>query len=104
MNHHLIAISAIAAAGIALAPPAQGQGMPTYEPQQRLRTPLDTCMKTEVLRGANCVRKCATDFRLDLSGSRPRCVGLKRDAKYDPQPPAYRPPARNPNARVVPGA
>ena len=93
-----LAIASIAVLAAGLAPAAGAQGrMPTYEPQQRLRTALDVCGKNEVMRGAYCVRKCAADFRMDLAAKPPKCVGLKADATYTP-------PASNPNAKPVPGA
>ncbi len=88
-----LAIAAVAA-GLPLAAAAQGS-LPTYEPQQRLRTALDTCNKSEVMRNAWCVQKCATGFRMDLSGPKPRCIGLKPDATYTPPKPSYQPPAPN---------
>ncbi len=91
----LLAVAAVAA-GFPLAAATQGKGMPAYEPQQRLRTALDACSRSEVMRNAYCVKKCATGFRMDLSGPRPRCIGLKPDAKYTPPEPAYKPPPPNP--------
>ncbi|MBK6982913.1 MAG: hypothetical protein IPH30_16350 [Betaproteobacteria bacterium] len=100
-----LAIASIAVLAAGLAPAAGAQGrMPTYEPQQRLRTALDVCGKNEVMRGAYCVRKCAADFRMDLAAKPPKCVGLKADATYTPPQPNYTPPASNPNAKPVPGA
>ncbi len=72
---------------------ALGQRNPSYEPQQRLRTSLDTCRKTEVMREAYCVQKCAPGFRMEGAGRKTRCVGLRADAKYEPPKPSYRPPA-----------
>jgi len=98
-----LAIAAVAA-GLPLAAAAQGS-LPTYEPQQRLRTALDTCNKSEVMRNAYCVAKCATGFRMDLSGPKPRCIGLKPDATYTPPKPSYQPPAPNqPRKPPPPGA
>jgi hypothetical protein len=87
----LVAGVALAAAFLPLPALAQAR-MPTYEPQQRLRTALDTCLKTEVMREAYCVKKCATGFRMDLSGKKPMCIGLKQDATYTPPKPSYQPP------------
>ena len=87
------------AAGLAPAAGAQGRSLPTYEPQQRARTGLDTCLKTEVMRNAACVRKCESGFRMDLSGTRPRCIGLKPDAKYTPPPPSYQPAPADPSRK-----
>ena len=70
----------------------------------RLRTAIDNCLKNEVLREAHCVRKCAEGFRMDLSGKKAICVGLKSDARYTPPEPNYKPPAAAPSAKPVPGA
>jgi len=92
-----------AAAGLVLAAAAQG-AMPEYEPQQRLRTALDTCLKTEVMRGAYCVRKCSDGFRMDMSGTKPKCVGLTSGATYKPPEPQFKPPPANAPAQPrVPG-
>jgi hypothetical protein len=88
------------AAGLPAAAAAQ---MPSYEPQQRMRTGLDTCMKTEVMKDAWCIRRCAPDFRMDFSGPKPRCIGTKRDARYDPPRPGYQPP-KGGSGPAVPGA
>lgn len=97
MRPALLLAAAVVAAGLAPAAAAQGGGMPSYEPQQRLRTALDTCNKSEVVRNAYCVKKCEDGFRMDLSGPKPRCVGLRPDAKYTPPVPAFKPgPAHRP--------
>jgi hypothetical protein len=83
---------------------ALAQGTASYEPQQRLRTSMETCMKSEFESGAYCVKRCAPDFRLDASSKKPRCVATKSGARYDPPKPAYQPPARQPGAASVPGA
>jgi hypothetical protein len=77
--------AAIALAGLAAMPPALGQ-KPTrvYEPSSRLRTAIESCMKDEVMNGANCVKKCQPDFRLDLATRPPTCYALKPEAKYVP--------------------
>jgi len=92
------------AAGFPLAAAAQGKGLPSYAPQQRLRTALDTCTKSEVMRDAYCVKKCAAGFRMELSGKKPMCIGLKADATYTPPKPAYQPPKPNPSRQPPPGA
>ena len=99
-----ILLAAAVAAGVPLAAAAQGKGLPTYEPQLRLRTALDTCTKTEVMREAYCVKKCASGFRMELSGKKPVCIGLKADATYTPPKPAYQPPKPNPSRQAPPGA
>jgi hypothetical protein len=79
-------------AGLVALPPAlaQGQKRPTvYEPSQRLRTAIESCMKDEVMNGANCVKKCQPDFRMDLTTRPPTCYALKPDAKYVPPTPGY---------------
>jgi hypothetical protein len=90
---------------LALAVPLAGmaQGMASYEPQQRLRTSLESCRKSEFDSGAYCVMKCAPDFRLDASSKKPRCVATKAGAKYDPPKPAYTPPSQ-PARQRPPGA
>jgi hypothetical protein len=102
----LLALAAAFAAAAALPGAARAQGaMPSYEPQQRLRASgLDTCRKSEVMRGAHCFAKCQAGFRMDTSGARPRCVGLKADAKYAPPKPAYQPPPPDPARTPPPGA
>ena len=92
------------AAGFPLAAAAQGKGLPSYAPQQRLRTALDTCTKSEVMRDAYCVKKCAAGFRMELSGKKPMCIGLKADATYTPPKPAYQQPKPNPSRQPPPGA
>ena len=99
----LALVSLAVAAGMPPGAAAQGS-LPSYEPQQRRRTALDTCSKSEVVRDAVCVKKCETGFRMDVSGPRPRCIGLKPDAKYSPPKPAYQPPAPNPSRKPPPGA
>lgn len=91
------------AAGLSPAALAQG-AMPSYEPQRRLRTAIDNCLKNEVLVGAHCVRKCTQDFRMDLSGKEPRCVGLKATARHTPPEPNYKPKPADPAAKRPPGA
>jgi hypothetical protein len=95
---------AAALAAALLLPCTAGAALPEYEPQQRLRTALDTCLKDEVLQGAYCVRKCAPDFRMSAAGAKPRCVGLSEKSKYEPPKPQYKPAPANPNAPKVPGA
>jgi hypothetical protein len=91
-----------AAAGFPPVAAAQGS-LPAYEPSQRQRTPLDTCGRSEVLQEAWCVKKCAADFRLEGMAPKARCVGTKQSAKVPEPPPAYKPAARDPNARPAPG-
>jgi hypothetical protein len=91
-----VVIPAILLAALA-ASPAFGQGsgaMPRYEPSQRARTALDTCLKDEVMNGAWCVKKCQKDFRLDPQARPPVCIGLKADAKYQPPEPTWKPPTQ----------
>ena len=82
---------------------ALAQATASYEPQQRLRTSLETCRKSEVENGAYCVMKCAPDFRMDFSSKKPVCVATKPGARYEPPKPSYTPPppSRGPK---VPGA
>jgi len=95
---------ALLIAAAALPASVMAQGMASYEPQQRLRTSLESCRKSEFDSGAYCVMKCAPDFRLDASSKKPRCVATKAGAKYDPPKPAYTPPAQQPGAPRPPGA
>lgn len=99
----LPAAAGVLAAGLGLGAGAQTK-MPTYEPQARLRTSLDMCLKSEIVREAYCVKKCAAGFRMDLTRKNPVCVGLKADATYTPPKPNYVPPKPVPNAKPVPGA
>ena len=82
--------------GLAALPPALGQGKKGayYEPSQRLRTPLDTCLKDEVMNGANCVKKCQDGFNLDLAVRPPICVSNRPDARYVPPQPTFTPPTQ----------
>ena len=82
--------------GLAALPPALGQGKKGayYEPSQRLRTAIETCMKDEVMNGANCVKKCQDDFKLDLTSRPPICISTRPDAKYAPPQPSFVPPDR----------
>lgn len=97
---------ALAGLAVALAGPlaALAQGGASYEPQQRLRTSLESCRKSEFENGAYCVMKCAPDFRLDASSKTPRCVATKAGATYEPPKPSYTPPQPQPGAQKVPGA
>ena len=100
-----IEVAAVLLAALAAAP-AFGQGggaMPKYEPSQRARTALDTCLKDEVMNGAWCVKKCQKDFRLDLQARPPACIGLKSSARYEPPEPTWKPPAQ-PMPRGAPGS
>jgi hypothetical protein len=103
-NRAAIVLAAAVAAGVPIAAAGQGKGLPTYEPQLRLRTALDTCGKSEVMRDAYCVKKCASGFRMELSGKKPMCIGLKADATYTPPKPAYQQPKPNPSRQPPPGA
>ena len=95
MRNILAVIFVCAAAGHPLAAAAQGS-LPSYEPQQRLRTALDTCLTaTEVMQGAYCVQKCAAGFRAVASGGKPRCVGLSPGAKHEPKKPSFKPLPEN---------
>ncbi|MBK8322577.1 MAG: hypothetical protein IPL06_07480 [Betaproteobacteria bacterium] len=87
---------AFLAAAAALPVAVLAQGMASYEPQQRLRTSLESCRKTEFESGAYCVMKCAPDFRLDASSKKARCVATKAGATYEPPKPAYTPPPATP--------
>ena len=80
--------------GLAALPPALAQGKKGayYEPSQRLRTPLDTCLKDEVMNGANCVKKCQEGFNIDLTTRPPICFTTRPDAKYVPPQPTFVPP------------
>lgn len=81
-------------AGLAAMPPALAQGKKGayYEPSQRLRTGMETCLKDEVMNGANCVKKCQADFKLDLTSHPPICFSNRPDARYDPPKPTFVPP------------
>jgi len=104
MNKRTVIGAAAALAAALLLPSAAGAAVPEYEPQRRLRTALDTCLKTEVMQGAYCVQKCATGFKMSASGTKARCIGLSEKSKYVPPQPKYKPAPANPNAPKVPGA
>jgi uncharacterized low-complexity protein len=99
MKKTIVFASFVAALAVPFAAPAQGTA--SYEPQQRLRTSLETCRKSEFENGAYCVMKCAPDFRLDASSKKPTCVATRAGAKYQPPTPAYTPPPPQPK---VPGS
>jgi hypothetical protein len=84
--------------------PLAASAQATYEPQRRLRTPLDTCMQTEVMQEAWCVRKCQSNFRMEMQGGKARCIATKADAKFVPPEPEFKPPASPQNIPKVPGA
>jgi hypothetical protein len=99
-----VVVPAILLAALGAAPAfGQGSTMPRYEPSQRARTALDTCLKDEVMNGAWCVKKCQKDFRIDLQARPPVCIGVKADAKYQPPEPTWTPPTK-PLPRGAPGA
>jgi hypothetical protein len=81
-------------AGLAAVPPAFAQGKKGgyYEPSQRLRTAIETCMKDEVMNGANCVKKCQEGFTLDVTQRPPICYSTRPDARYVPPQPTFVPP------------
>ena len=95
---------AILAAGLGLAAGALAQNLPTYEPQRRLRTALDACLKTEVMRDAYCVQKCSAGFRMNVVGGKPKCVGQGAAAKHEPPKPSYTPPREGTRKPSPPGA
>ena len=97
-------LAILTAAGLAFAAAAQAQGLPSYEPQQRLRTALDSCLRTEVMQGAYCVQKCAAGFRMNVAGGKTTCVGLGAASKYEPKKPAYTPPRDGTRKPSPPGA
>lgn len=102
MRDAILKACLFAAVAFPAAAHAQG-GMASYEPQQRLRTSLESCRRTEFESGAYCVMKCAPDFRLDAASKKPRCVATKAGARYEPPKPAYTPP-KQPPAPGAPGA
>jgi hypothetical protein len=91
-------------AGLAALPPAlaQDKRVTHYEPSQRVRTGIEVCMKDEVMSGANCVKKCQKDFRLDLTTRPPLCIATRPDAKYVPVKPSYT-PSDQPRAKAPTG-
>lgn len=102
MTARAVALAVAALAAAVLVPASAGAAVPEYEPQRRLRTALDACLKTEVMQGAYCVQKCASGFRMS-AGTKPRCIGLSEKSKYVPPKPKYTPAPANPNAPKVPG-
>jgi hypothetical protein len=91
-----VAVALMMVAGLAASPPvpAQQKKGAYYEPSQRLRTGLETCLADEVMNGPNCVKKCQGDFKLDLTSRPPICFSSRPDAKYDPPKPTFTPPDR----------
>jgi hypothetical protein len=73
-------------AGLAALPPvlAQPARVTHYEPSQRSKTVLESCLKDEVMNGPNCVKKCQPDFRLDLTSRPPLCIATRPNARYEP--------------------
>jgi hypothetical protein len=77
------------------AAPAFAQSGVSYQPSQRVRTALETCMKDEVSEGAYCIKKCAANFRLDAQKRPPVCIATNAAAKvpaatvpeWNPPPP-----------------
>lgn len=94
----------LAAACAAYSTAASAQGSGSYEPQMRMRTALDTCMSNEVMKEAYCVRKCAPDFRMDLSGKKAVCIPTKVGAKPEVPSPGYVKPKLDPSRPTPPGA
>lgn len=92
---------------LASAVPGLCQSGVSYEPSQRMRTALETCMKDEVSvpDRPNCVKKCQPNFRLDMpKGKAPVCVATSAAAKLPAKtsPPVWVPP--KPPTKVVPGS
>ena len=79
------------AAGAAFASPALAQ-LSSYEPGQRLRTAMETCLKNETMNGAYCVRKCQPEFKMDVSRRPPVCVATRQGLRYDPPKVEWTPP------------
>jgi hypothetical protein len=95
MHMRAICVAMTIVAGLAAVPPAlaqQQQRVTHYEPSQRLRTGIETCMKDEVLAGAYCVKKCQEDFRLDASSRPALCIATRPNARFEPQKPNFTPP------------
>lgn len=92
----LLAAAAFMAAGLAAAA--------DYQPQKRMRTAYDNCLKNEVGQGAWCVQKCQAGFKMSGSGPTARCTATSPNARYRPPEPTYKPQPANPNAPKVPGA
>jgi hypothetical protein len=95
MTRTLVAL-AVTVAGLAAMPPAlaQPQKVTHYEPSQRLRTGIESCMKDEVMNGANCVKKCQAGFRLDVTSRPPLCIATQAGATYNPPKPGYETPEK----------
>jgi hypothetical protein len=85
-KHNLLPMPRIAVWGVSLtmlagALPAFAQSGVSYQPSQRVRTALETCMKDEVSEGAYCIKKCAANFRLDAQKRPPVCVATNAAAR-----------------------
>ncbi len=104
MTRGLVVLGFIAALAAVMPPAAAQQKRVThYEPSQRLRTGIETCLQDEVMNGANCVKKCQADFRLDTTSRPPLCIATRPDAKYDPPKPTFVPQDK-PAGKSPPGA
>lgn len=79
------------AAGAAFASPALAQ-LSSYEPGQRLRTAMDSCLKNETMNGAYCVRKCQPEFKMDVARRPPVCVATRPGVRYEPPKIEWTPP------------
>lgn len=53
------------------------QNSASYQPSQRLRTAMESCLKDEISEGAHCIKKCQTGFRLDVQRDKPpQCISI----------------------------
>jgi hypothetical protein len=105
MTRALVMMGLIAGLAAAMPPAvAQQKRVTHYEPSQRLRTALDTCMQDEVMNGANCVKKCQADFRLDVTSRPPLCIATRPDAKYEAPKANFTPQEKPTPGKRAPGA
>jgi len=99
-----IAVRGVLLSVLVSAVPGLCQSNASYQPSQRQRTALESCMKDEVSEGAYCIKKCQPNFRLDAQkGKTPVCVATSAAARapVSTAAPAWEPP---PKAAKVPGA
>ncbi len=82
------------------------QNSASYQPSQRLRTAIETCLKDEISEGPHCIKKCQSGFRLEVQGGKPpQCISVGgrvvSTISGDAKTPVWTPP---PKTAPVPGS